>query len=148
MRKIVSFEDHPGSPDGASGYRHHPSLPIALSKIVGRTDEIARVRALFDAGDTRLVTLTGPGGIGKTRLALELAAELRNEFAHGAHLVTLASVQDARLAPAAVASALRIKIGGTTTLVDGLAEALHDQHVLIVLDNVEHVVEGVAPWLA
>lgn len=125
-----------------------PSLPTPLTALVGREAELSRIRALLDAGHGRLVTLTGPGGIGKTRLALEVAALLKNDYAHGVYFVPLASVQDAALVPAAIAQSLGISVANDVPVSRVVISMLRDRHILLVLDNLEHVVEMVAPWIA
>src|SRR5262245_30012009 len=85
-------------------------VPLALTSLVGRDREVATSRArLAGSGGLRLLTLTGPGGVGKTRLALRIAAELRDGFADGAAFVALASYRDAALVPVAVARGLGVR---------------------------------------
>jgi len=102
---------------------------------------------MLDAEGTRLITLTGPGGIGKTRLAIEVANRMAPDFAHGACFVALARVRDPDLVVPAVAQALGIQESGDRPLPDIVASVLGDQHLLLVLDNAEHVVDAVAPLL-
>ncbi|GGT03392.1 hypothetical protein GCM10010156_71610 [Planobispora rosea] len=116
------------------------NLPAAVSKLIGRDGALSEIRSLIE--DERLVTLTGPGGVGKTRLALATAARLMDSFEDGAWLVEL----DQTRSPAeAVMTALDIKEdAGPATPADRLADALRARRLLLVLDNCEHVVEQVA----
>jgi len=118
------------------------NLPAQLASFVGRERELAEVRAL--AGSSRLVTLTGPGGAGKTRLALQVAAELLDGSADGVWLVELAALSDGEAVPQAIASALGIPGSLGRPVLDGLLDALVFQHVLVVLDNCEHLIDACA----
>jgi predicted ATPase/class 3 adenylate cyclase/Tfp pilus assembly protein PilF len=132
----------------------HPPTPL-----IGREREIATVRAAFglvSAGDgkqdldhqsTRLLTLTGPGGAGKTRLSLHLAAELGAEFTDGAAFVPLADVTNPVLVPVAIASALDLGDTSGESPRDLVFEHLRDRHLLLVLDNFEQVMSA-APLVA
>lgn len=113
-------------------------LPVSLDALIGRERELADVRTLL-AG-ARLVTLLGPGGIGKTRLALEVAHLARNEFADGAAFVDLAPVRDAVAVLPAIATALGVKESADQTLRGALFAALGEKRLLLVLDNLEQVV--------
>ncbi|MQY04164.1 BTAD domain-containing putative transcriptional regulator [Actinomadura macrotermitis] len=122
--------------------RPRGNLPAPRSGLVGRDDAVADVRRCLH--DDRLVSLTGPGGVGKTRLALEAAAGLTGAFADGVWLVELAAQErDADLAPAVMA-ALDVHESGGGPPLDLLAEALAPRELLLVLDNCEHVVEQAA----
>jgi predicted ATPase len=112
-------------------------LPAELSSLVGRDLEIAAVRERLRGG--RVVTLTGPGGCGKTRLALRVAALAAGGFEDGAWLVELASLADAALVPASVAEALGVPERDAADPLAGVVRALAGREVLIVLDNCEHV---------
>jgi predicted ATPase len=124
------------------------AVPVPLTPLLGRDEEIGCIRALLDAQGTRLLTLTGPGGIGKTRLAIEAATQVAPNFAHGACFVVLASVRDPQLVVGAVAQALGLQDSGDRAMQDTLVSVLRDRHLLLVLDNVEHLMSSVAPWLA
>ena len=117
-------------------------LPAPPTALVGRERELAEAAALL-RNDARLVTLTGPGGIGKTRLALELARGLEPEFGDGAALVRLATVDDPALVPAAVAQAVGVPEADT----DALREHLRPRSLLVVLDNFEQLLPA-APFLS
>ena len=120
------------------GYR----LPTPATPIVGREDDVAALVRILADERTRLVTLTGPGGIGKTRLALEAAGAVAGEFPGGAVFVPLSSVVDPALVMGAVADAVGVRRESGVSLVDGVRTAVGDQRTLLVLDNVEQVVDA------
>ncbi len=133
----------------APGGLRSARLPVPPTAIVGRAAEAAALGELLADPDVRLVTLVGPGGIGKTRLALAVATELadRPEGFDGVWFVDLAPVTDAEQVPVAVAAALGVRPEGTAPLLDLLADRLQGRRVLLVLDNFEQVL-GAAPGLA
>jgi predicted ATPase/class 3 adenylate cyclase len=114
------------------------NLPELLSSFVGRDEELTEVRVLIDAN--RLVTLTGAGGSGKTRLAMQAAAEQLDGEGEGVWLVELASINDEELVPLAVASVLGIQEIMEVSPLETLIGALANQHVLLILDNCEHLI--------
>jgi len=116
------------------------NLPAQRSSFVGREGEVADVRALLRR--TRLLTLTGPGGIGKTRLALKVAEDELEHFADGVYLVDLSAVTDPSLVPNAIAGAILLREQPGRDPVDMLADYLHDRGLLLVLDNLEHLIEA------
>jgi non-specific serine/threonine protein kinase len=118
------------------------NLPLELSSFVGREREIAEVKRLLDGN--RLLTLTGPGGCGKTRLALAVAFEVVEGFEGGVWLVELASLFDPNLVPQAVASTLGVREAQDRPLTETLSKHLGSTKMLLVLDNCEHLVEGCA----
>ena len=118
------------------------NLPTSLSTFVGRSREFEQVTSLL--GRSRLVTLTGPGGTGKTRLALQVAAEQLDGAGEGVWLVELAPVVDGSQVATAVLDALRIRSDTSTSREDELLRALECQSVLIILDNCEHLIDAVA----
>jgi predicted ATPase/class 3 adenylate cyclase len=115
------------------------NLPVALTSFVGREQEIGQIEQLLT--DTRLLTLTGPGGTGKTRMALEVAARSLPRYADGAFFVDLSPIGDAALVPSAVATALGAQPKGDESLLDAATRHLADKELLLVVDNFEHVVE-------
>ena len=120
-------------------------VPARATSFVGRGDELAHVEALLGGG-VRLITLTGPGGIGKTRLAVEVADRSRGRFADGLAFVPLEGLESAELVPAAVSSALGIRDAGPDPLA-GVVAHLRGRSLLLLLDNFEHVVAA-APVVA
>src|SRR6202165_4760712 len=120
-----------GEANRASRSRHN--LPYQLTSFVGREQEIAQLKELVTAN--RLVTLTGAGGAGKTRLAIEVASRLADAFADGVWLVELAALSDPRLVPQAVAQALEVKEQPTRPVIETLSDYLASKKLLLVLDN-------------
>jgi predicted ATPase/DNA-binding CsgD family transcriptional regulator len=118
------------------------NLPLELSSFVGREREIVEVKRLLE--DNRLLTLTGPGGCGKTRLALAAAFELAEGFEGGVWLVELASLSDPTVVPQTVASTLGVREAQDRPLTQTLSNHLGSRKMLLALDNCEHLVEGCA----
>ncbi len=118
------------------------NLPAQVSSFIGRDAELAEVRALI--GTARLVTLTGPGGAGKTRLGLQAAAGLLDGSGDGVWFADLAPLQDAELVAVTVASVLGILPDPGRPLIDTLAEAIGRRSLLVLLDNCEHVIDACA----
>jgi predicted ATPase/transcriptional regulator with XRE-family HTH domain len=119
------------------------ALPVPPTPLVGREGEIAGICALLRHSNggaaTRLVTLTGPGGVGKTRLAMAVAAALMGDYADGVAWVDLAPLRDSDVVASAIAHALGVREDGERPFTEGLALTLGDRHVLLVLDNCEHL---------
>ena len=118
------------------------SLPIPRNRLIGREAERARAWTLLVDEGVPLLTLTGSGGVGKTRLLLAIADDVAPFFADGTVFVDLAPLADPTLVVSAIAQALGVLEGGETEIVDRLKRRLRDQRVLLVLDNFEHVVEA------
>jgi predicted ATPase len=116
-----------------------PGLPAPLTPLVGREQEVAAVSALFQQGGVRLVTLTGPGGVGKTALALGVAAALDHDFADGAVFVPLAAVREPGFVAPAIARVLGVVDSSRRSPIDRLGALLRDRQLLLVLDNLEHL---------
>jgi len=118
------------------------NLPVDLTSFVGREREVAAVKRLLAA--SRLLTLTGPGGVGKTRLALRTAGEIHRSFRDGVWFVELAGVPDADLVPPAVAATMGIQGPAENQPLDSIVDFLRGRHVLLVLDNCEHLIDACA----
>ncbi|HEX4531617.1 MAG TPA: adenylate/guanylate cyclase domain-containing protein [Acidimicrobiia bacterium] len=118
------------------------NLPIERTALIGRSRELDKLARALDA--QRLVTLTGVGGVGKTRLALQLAADVLDRFPDGAWFVALASIRDPVLVPGAVARALEIAERPGRSLSETLRDAIGTRRLLVVLDNCEHLLDATA----
>ena len=123
------------------------ALPRPLTELVGREAESAAVAWLLRQGGARLVTLTGPGGIGKTRLSLEVATRDASDFDDGVRFADLSAFTDPTLVPVAVAKALGVPLSGRREPIDEVIEQLEPGAVLVVLVNFEQLLDA-APVLA
>ena len=126
--------------------RPHHNLPVQLSSFVGREAELAELKRML-AG-SRLVTLTGVGGSGKTRLAVQAATDLLNEYPDGVWLVELASLTEPARVPSAVATALAVPEDPRQQMAETLADQLRSKHLLLLIDNCEHVLTACADLAA
>jgi predicted ATPase/class 3 adenylate cyclase/Tfp pilus assembly protein PilF len=123
-------------------YRNN--LPLQPTPLIGREEEVAQVCDLLHSDETRLLTLTGPGGIGKTRLALQAAADLLDDFPDGTFFVALATLTEAEMFFSAVAETLGVRETGEQPLDEILKDYLRERRMLLVLDNFEQVL-GATP---
>src|SRR5262245_36446629 len=114
------------------------NLPPDTTSFIGRRGETAKLRAVL--GEARVVTLTGPGGVGKTRLAIHAARALERKRAGSVWLVELAELEDAPLLASTVAASVRMPDISTRDPVAALVDYLADQQLLIILDNCEHLI--------
>jgi predicted ATPase/class 3 adenylate cyclase/DNA-binding CsgD family transcriptional regulator len=119
-----------------------PHLPVQLTSFVGREAELTQIRELLS--ENRLVTLTGAGGAGKTRLAAQLAGQLTSEFADGVWYVDLSPITDPELVPVTVARALGLPDQPGRSTMDSLLRFVRDHQMLVVLDNCEHLLDASA----
>ncbi len=123
------------------------NLPAQATVVVGRSREIEEVRKLVLRDDARVVTLTGPSGTGKTRLGVQVAAEIVDAFEHGVFLVDLAVVREPERVAVAILEAVEVEVEGTDNAEKLLAEYLKERQLLLVLDNFEQVLAA-APYVA
>jgi predicted ATPase/class 3 adenylate cyclase len=126
---------------------HRANLPARLTPLLGRECELEQVAGLLRGADVRLLTLTGPGGVGKTRLALQVGAEVLDEFADGACFVDLSPISNPDMVVTVIGQVLGMREAGTQLLIERIKAALRDQQRLLLLDNFEQVLSA-APLLA
>ena len=126
-----------------------PCLPVPSTSFIGRVEEIEAITTILVNDRVRLLTLTGPGGVGKTRIAIETAHRLEHQFANGALFVDLSPVRKADLVIPAIADRLGIRGRGDLDIRDVLAVALQSRSMLLVLDNLEQVIDAATDiaWL-
>jgi predicted ATPase/DNA-binding SARP family transcriptional activator len=142
-----SAADGFSAPRGRGGLRAY-SLPAPLTPLLGREREAAELQAVVRQTGVRLITLTGPGGAGKTRLGLEVASGVRNAFADGVFFVPLAPVRGPELMISAIAQALSLRQSGGRSPWQLVTDYLRERQVLLLLDNFEQLLPAAAPLLA
>ena len=123
-------------------YASKHNLPAQLTPLIGREQEVALVCELLRHQEVRLLTLTGPGGIGKTRLGLQVAAKLSDAFPDGVYFVNLAPLSDPNFVVSAIAQTLAVKETAGQPLLDLLKASLGEKHLLLLLDNFEQVISA------
>ena len=124
-----------------------PRLPVSPTMFVGRENEVERVRDLLGRKEVRLLTLSGPGGVGKSRLAFEVAAQMEDHFRDGMTYVLLGQVSDTSLVLPRIAQGIGARESADKSVLDALRDYLSDKEMLLLLDNFEHVI-GVAPSIS
>ncbi len=127
---------------------YRTNLPVPATPFLGRQSEVSEVVELVTRSDVRLVTLTGPGGTGKTRLSLQAVAEAADDFPDGVFWVPLAALRDPAVVPATTARALGIAEQAGREIGDVLAEGIAGKRLVLVFDNAEHLLPGVAQSIA
>src|SRR5713226_65347 len=123
------------------------NLPVQLTSLIGREQDAASAVALLRKQEVRLLTMSGTAGIGKTRLALQVAADLLEDFADGVYFVSLAPISDPNLVLATMAQTLGLKVSGNETVAERLSAFLQKKHLLLVLDNFEQVMAAASHLL-
>jgi predicted ATPase/serine/threonine protein kinase len=148
-RDLAAVRDRLADVPGRDLEPRPSNLPVPRTAFIGRERETADLRQLLSRPDVRLVTLTGPGGIGKTRLALQVAGEMADEFPSGVCYVALSAIGERSLVVSAIAQAVGVRETGNTSLQENLMEYIGGlrQPMLLVLDNFEHLVSA-APLAA
>src|SRR5215210_5494141 len=149
QRNRVLFETAARMPTvraGAPGVQP-ANLSLQLTPFIGREREVEEVKHRLLHPDVRLLTLTGPGGVGKTRLGLEVARQVMDQFEEGVCFAALAPISDPALVPSAIVQALRIKQGAGQSVVEALEQCLWERQQLLLLDNFERLLEA-GPLLA
>jgi predicted ATPase/class 3 adenylate cyclase len=121
---------------------HPNNLPLQPTPLVGRELEVSEIAEQLRSEEVRLLTLTGPGGTGKTRLALQVGADLLEEFDEGVFFVSLAAITDPELVPSAIAGSFGLRESAGQSLTETLGGYLRQKHLLLILDNFEQVLEG------
>lgn len=139
---VAEVPDHVDR-EGLPAFADLPDLPISLTPLLGREGDVARVSALLRDG-ARLLTLTGPGGVGKTRLSLQAAKEVQSLFPDGVAFVPLASLADTRLVLPTIGGVLGVSESGAQSLAERVQRTLRRRRALLVLDNFEHVLRAAA----
>ena len=132
----------PEPPPGGKTQLVTPALPVSLTPLIGREQEVQALYALILRPDVRLLTLTGTPGVGKTRLALEVTRDLLHDFADGVSFVPLASISDPALAIPTIAQTFGVKEIAERSFLDLLKTSLQDKHLLLCLDNFEQILSA------
>ncbi len=145
LSKTNFVRAEPSNPILSIPIQHSNNLPVQLTRFIGREHDISEVKKWLI--DHRLVTLTGPGGCGKTRLALQIASDLRSAYEHGVWLVEFAPLSDPALITQAVAAALGVREYPGVELSQTVFDYLSSRHILLVFDNCEHLITDIARFV-
>lgn len=142
IRREGSPKPSPPSPLSRTAF---PALPTPLTRLFGREAEIARICRMIQSEGARLITLTGTGGSGKTRLSIAVGSKLRDAFAGAVAFVPLADLDDAQMIPAALATALRLPDSTLGSPMEAICNTLSARPFLLILDNLEHLLSETIP---
>jgi predicted ATPase/DNA-binding SARP family transcriptional activator len=122
--------------------QHLPNIPTQFPPFIGRETELNDLTRLLGSPDCRLISLVGPGGVGKTRLAIQLASQQVEHFTDGIYFIPLAPIQNPEHIPITLAEVLKFSFYGAKNLFDQLFVYLHRKHILLIFDNFEHLIKG------
>ena len=148
-RELAAIRDRFSEKPAKQAETRPTNLPVQRTGFVGREKEVAAAKELLLRQDVRLVTVTGPGGIGKTRLAVQVASGLVEQFPGGIHFVPLSPLSDPGLIASAIVQTMGIREAGGQSPLEILKENLQDPlraPMLLVLDNFEHLIQAARPW--
>ena len=146
--RFMAAVDRRRTPRTVKAHPPGPLVPWSLTLLIGREADLDMLRTQLMAPETRLVTVLGPAGVGKTRLAIAAAQEARPHFAHGAAFLSLAPLPDSDLFLSSIAHAFSIREGSGQPLWDAVVVALHERHLLLLLDNCEHLLPSLSLRIA
>ncbi|MCU7725623.1 tetratricopeptide repeat protein [Actinoplanes sp. KI2] len=141
---IIREVAHDQKPALRGSLAFRPSLPRTMSKLIGREEEAASLEDRLIASDTSLLSLVGAGGVGKTRLALEVASRVSHRFTNGVAFVDVGDARDASAIASRIATAMKLELSGAVPLEESLAMHLEDAAVVVVLDTCEYALDAVA----
>ncbi len=137
----VTVAFSPADVQDISGVRPN-NLPFLATPFIGRKNELSKIKELMSDEEIRIITLTGAGGTGKTRLSLQIATEMLADFTDGVFFVRLAPINDANLVASVIAEVLNVKETGVLSITEQLKEYLRKKNILLVLDNFEHIIKA------